>query len=260
MIDFHSHILPNIDDGARSVEETFKLIDEAEEVGFETIISTSHYIENYYEANVEERKKIIKQLNEKLENESKKIKIHLGNEVYFSENIKRLLNEKKITPVEGTKYLLFELPLNAKPLNLYDVVYDMLQLKLKPILAHPERYSFIKEQPNIIKDLIETGVLMQANYGSIVGQYGKKAQIIVKKLLENDMIHFLGSDVHRRGTIYPQIPRMLKELEKIVGEEKLKELTTINAKLVLKNEEIEIEEPREIKLSFTEKMKLKAKK
>lgn len=260
MIDFHSHILPDIDDGARNMEETEKLIEEAEEVGFETIISTSHYIENYYEVDVEERKKIINQLNEKLEKEDKNIKLHLGNEVYFSENIKKLLDEKKITPIEKTKYLLFELPLNAKPLNLYDVVYDMLQLKLKPILAHPERYSFIQENPNIIKELIETGVLMQANYGSIVGQYGKKVQIIVKKLLENDMIHFLGSDVHRKGTIYFQIPRILKELEKLLGEEKLKKLTTINAKLVLEDEEIEIEDPKEIKLSFTEKMKLKTKK
>ena len=260
MIDFHSHILPNIDDGARSIEETEKLIEEAEEVGFETIISTSHYIENYYEADVEKRKGIIEQLNENLEQEERKIRIHLGNEVYFTENIKKLLKDNQITTIEGTKYLLFEMPLNAKPLNLYDVVYDMLQLKLKPILAHPERYSFIQENPNIIKELIETGVLMQANYGSIVGQYGQKAQIIVKKLLENDMIHFLGSDVHRSETIYPQIPKMLNEIEKIVGEEKLEKLTTINAESVLEDEEIEIEDPIEIKLGFREKMKLKTKK
>ncbi len=152
------------------------------------------------------------------------------------------------------------MPLNTKPLNLYDVIYDILQLKLKPILAHPERYSFIQENPNIIKDLIETGVLMQANYGSIVGLYGRNAQVIVRKFLKNNMIHFLGSDVHREKSIYLKIPEILKEIEKLVGEEKLEELTTTNAKLVLENKEIEVEDPDELKLSFVEKMKIKIKK
>ena len=256
MIDFHSHILPSIDDGAKEMEETEKLIKEAEEVGFEKIISTSHYIENYYEADVKERKEIIKSINDKIEKEEKNIKILIGNEVYLTNHIKELLEGKKITTIENTDYILFEMPLNVKPLNMYDVIYDMMQLKMKPILAHPERYSYIQENPNIVKDLIETGVLMQANYGSIVGQYGARAKLIVRKLLEKDMIHFLGSDVHRKETIYPQIPNILEETEKVIGKEKLKELTTTNAELVLKNEEIEVEDPSEIKLNFFEKLKI----
>ena len=122
MIDFHSHILPNIDDGARNVEETFKLIKEAEEVGFDTIISTSHYIEGYYESNVAERETWIKAINEKLKERSQNIKLHLGNEVYFSNNIKELIEEKKATTIKGTNYILFEMPLNTKPLNIFDVV------------------------------------------------------------------------------------------------------------------------------------------
>ncbi len=259
MIDFHSHILPNVDDGARSIEETNNLIEEAEKVGFEVIISTSHYIEEYYESDVKHRKDIIQTLNAELENQNRNISIHLGNEVYLTNHIKQLLKEKKITPIEGTDYILFEMPLNSKPMNMYDVVYDMLQLKLKPILAHPERYSYIQKDPNIIKDLIETGVLMQANFGSVIGQYRSKAQVIVKKLLANNMIHFLGSDVHRVGTIYPQIPKVLKEVRKIVGEEKVEELTNTNPRLVLENKEVEIDDPVEIKLSFTEKLKMNKK-
>ena len=101
---------------------------------------------------------------------------------------------------------------------------------------------------------------MQANYASIIGFYGEKAQIIVKKLLENDMIHFLGSDVHRPGTIYPKMPEIMSELEKIIGNEKLEKLTTINPKLVLQNKKIEIEDPGNIELSFKEKLILKLKK
>lgn len=254
MIDMHTHILPNVDDGSKSIEETFNLIKEAREVGFEAIISTSHYIEDYYETNTAERRLWINAISEKLKENNINISLYIGNEIYMSENIINLLEQGKATTMNDTSYVLFEMPLNAKPLNLYDVIYEMLQHKLVPILAHPERYSFIQDDPEIVYDLIQKGVLMQANYASIIGKYGQKAQIIVKKFLENNMVHFLGSDVHRQNTIYPQIPTILVELENIVGKEKLDELTTINPSLVLQNKRIDIDEPEEIKLTLKEKL------
>ena len=152
------------------------------------------------------------------------------------------------------------MPLNAEPLNLYDIVYQMLQCKLVPILAHPERYSFVQKDPELIYDLIQKGVLMQANYGSIIGQYGEKAKMIVRKFLENRMIHFLGSDVHRQNTIYPRIPEILAELNDLIGEEKLEELTTKNPGLVLKNKRINIDEPIPVELSLKEKIIMNFKK
>lgn len=254
MIDIHSHILPNIDDGARSIEETFNLIKEAQKAGFEAIISTSHYMENYYETDVPEREVWVKAICENLQTKNIEINLYLGNEIYFSDNIIELLEQRKASTINDTSYVLFELPLNAEPMNLYDVVYEMLQYKLVPILAHPERYSYVQKDPDLVYDLIEKGVLMQANYGSIIGQYGEKAQIIVRKFFENNMVHFLGSDVHRPNTIYPKIPQILREIESIIGSEKLEELTTKNPKLLLNNKKIEIEEPTDFKLTLKEKM------
>lgn len=254
MIDIHSHILPNIDDGARSIEETFNLIKEAQKAGFEAIISTSHYMENYYETDVPEREVWVKAICENLQTKNIETNLYLGNEIYFSDNIIELLEQRKASTINDTSYVLFELPLNAEPMNLYDVVYEMLQYKLVPILAHPERYSYVQKDPDLIYDLIEKGVLMQANYGSIIGQYGEKAQIIVRKFFENNMVHFLGSDVHRPNTIYPKIPQILREIESIIGSEKLEELTTKNPKLLLNNKKIEIEEPTDFKLTLKEKM------
>ena len=226
MIDIHKHILPNIDDGARSIEETFNLIKEAKNAGFEAIVSTSHYKEGYYETDTPEREVWINAIYENLKAKNIDVELYLGNEIYMSENMIRLLEEGKASTINDTSYVLFEMPLNAEPLNLYDVIYEMLQYKIVPILAHPERYTFIQKEPELVYDLIKKGVLMQANYGSIIGQYGEKAEIIVKKFLENDMIHMLGSDVHRPGTIYPKIPEILSKLEELIGEEKLEKLTT----------------------------------
>ena len=258
MIDVHSHILPNIDDGSRSIDETFNLIKEAKEAGFEGIICTSHYMENYYETDRPEREVWINAIHENLKNKNIEMNLYLGNEIYMSDNIIKLLEDGKATTMNDTSYVLFELPLNVEPMNLYDMVYEMQQYKIVPILAHPERYSFVQTDPELIYDLIDKGVLMQANYGSIVGQYGKKAQMIVQKFLENNMIHMLGTDAHRQNTIYPKIPEILVELKSLVGEEKLNELTTINPELVINNNRIDIRKPYKFELTIKEKMSMYA--
>ena len=260
MIDFHTHILPNIDDGARSIEETFNLIKEAKNAGFESIISTSHYMENYYETDTPEREVWVNAIYENLKAKNIDIKLYLGNEIYMTDNIIKLLEEGKASTINDTSYVLFEMPLNIEPMNLYDMVYEMIQCKLVPVLAHPERYTFVQQEPELIYDLIQKGVLMQANYGSIIGQYGKKAQMIVKKFFENNMIHFLGTDVHRQNTIYTKMPEILEELGSLIGEDKLEELTTTNPGLALRNKKIEISEPYPIELSLKEKIIMRLKK
>lgn len=255
MIDMHCHILPNIDDGSKNMEETIHMIKEAKKAGFTSLISTSHYIEGYYEATNQERRELIQQIQKELQQE--KIDIYLGNENYFSDNLVHLIENEKASTINGTSYVLFEFPMNTKPLNIYNIIYDMIQNKLKPILAHPERYKFIQEDPNIIYDLIQKGVLMQANFASIIGYYGKAPKMIASKMLQNNMIHFLGTDAHRKNTIYPKIPEILKEISKIIGSKKLEELTKVNPSQVLKNEKIEIEEPQQMKLNLKEKLMMK---
>ena len=130
----------------------------------------------------------------------------------------------------------------------------MQQNKIVPVLAHPERYVYVQKEPELLYDLVEKGVLIQANYGSIIGQYGNKAQMIVRKMFENNLVHFLGTDVHREKTIYKLIPEILEEIESIIGKERLEELTSINPKLALLNKRIDIRTPIEFKLNFKEKL------
>lgn len=184
MIDFHSHILPNVDDGSRNIEETIELIKEAKEAGFESIISTSHYIEGYYEVPNEQRKEVINNIKEILNEDKIEMNIFLGNENYLSDNIIKLIKENKAATINGTNYVLFETSLNTKPLNMYNMIYEMMQNDLKPILAHPERYTFIQEDPQIVCDLIEKGVLMQSNYASILRILWKKSRDNCKKIIK----------------------------------------------------------------------------
>ena len=254
MIDFHAHIIPNVDDGSRSVEETFEIIKEAKEAGFDSIIATSHYIKNRYESNVEERNIWIDALQENLNRQKFDFKLYLGNEIYFSDNIINYLEDGEAISMNFTSYVLFEFSLRTKPSNMYDVIYDMIGAKIVPILAHPERYSFIRKEPELLYDLAQKGVLMQCNFGSIIGQYGNSAKIFVKKMFENKYVHFLGTDVHRQNTIYKNIPECLMEIRKIIGEEKLHEITTTNPTLALANKRIDVDTPKKFELSLKEKM------
>jgi len=252
MIDFHSHIIPEIDDGSRSIEETMLLLEEAKKAGFKKIISTSHYVQDQFEFDEKSREMFFNLIKNGASNLGIDIEIYLGSEIFASYDIVELIREHKASTINGSKYVLFELPMQNEMPNLKNIIYNLLGHGYIPIIAHPERYEYVKENPNWLIEYIELGVMFQANYGSLIGIYGKQAQITVKKLLKNNMIHFLGSDVHRARTIYAKMPEILAELEKTIDIDTIEQLTTINPSLVLENQPIHTKMPNKIKKSFWE--------
>ncbi len=237
MIDIHSHIIPNVDDGARSVEETFNILKEAQGAGFTDVILTSHFLLNYYETNAQELIFWKEKLQEVLKNQGTKINLHSGMEIYITNQMEELLENKKILTLANSGYMLIELPL-ATNVKYFDYVVYYLEAKgIKPIIAHPERYKCVQKDPDIVEEYIEKGCLIQCNYGSIVNLYGREAEKTIKTLLKKNQVHFLGSDVHRENGTYLIIPDAIKKIRKIIGENKINELTTINPKKILQNEE-----------------------
>lgn len=237
MIDIHSHIIPNIDDGARSVEETFNILKEAQEAGFTDVILTSHFLLNYYETNAQELIFWKEKLQEVLKKQGTKINLHSGMEIYITNQMEELLENKKILTLANSRYMLIELPL-ATNVKYFDYVVYYLEAKgIKPIIAHPERYKCVQKDPDIVEEYIEKGCLIQCNYGSIVNLYGREAEKTIKTLLKKNQVHFLGSDVHRENGTYLIILDAIKKIRKIIGENKINEITTINPKKILQNEE-----------------------
>jgi len=235
MIDFHSHILPGIDDGSRNLEQSIAMVNEAKEAGFTKIISTSHYMENYYECNEKNRKELLEQVQKNVNG----IELCLGNEIYITNNIIELLQNGQASSINGTKYVLFEFPLiTTRPMNDKEVIYRLVENGYIPIIAHPERYPFIQENPDYLFELEEMGALFQANYGSIIGMYGLKAKKTLKILLKSNLVSFFGSDVHRPEQVYNKMPKIIKKLKKIISNEEFEEFTEINPEKVLKNENI----------------------
>lgn len=250
MIDFHSHILPEIDDGSRDINETYDMIKEAYDAGFSAIISTSHYIDGSYECDKKTRESLISDIKKEIEKRKINIDIYNGAEAYVSRDLNLLVKDEKIPTINNSKYLLFELPMNTKVLFLEDAIFNLMSINVTPIIAHPERYSFVQEDPNMLLDLIDKGVLFQMNYGSASGIYGKEVKKTAIKLLKANMIHFLGSDAHRHNSIYSNMDELKNNIIKIIGENKFQELSEDNPRHVINNENIEISEPNRIKKFF----------
>ena len=260
MIDMHNHILYGIDDGCKTIEESIETIKNMKKIGFNSIVLTPHYIEDsLFKANNNLKLERLEKLKEELLKNNIDVNLFLGNEIFINESINELIINKEIRSINNTRYILIELPFNNQILNLDDYLYELKLKGYKIIIAHPERYTFTQEEPEIIYQLANQGVLMQSNYGSIIGQYGKKAQVIVEKMLENNLVHFLGSDVHRHNSIYTKIEPAIHKIKAIVGQSEFDKISHFNAMNVIRNERVEVEEPEPIKLTLADKMRMSLK-
>lgn len=254
MIDFHSHIIYGVDDGSISIENSLEILKKAQNAGFNKIILTPHYMKDYYEFAKEDIKERLEQLNKICMQNNIDIQLYQANEIYICNDMLELINNESACSINNSKYVLFELPMNQEPLNLLEVIYTLKQNGYIPVIAHPERYIYIQKDPNKLIELIENGVLFQTNYGSIIGQYGKEVKRTADLLIKNNFIHFLGTDVHRSGQIYEDMPIVIKELNKLISNEEIQNLTHDNIEMVLKNEKLEIQQPIKIKQGIFSKI------
>ena len=244
MIDIHSHILPNIDDGSRSLEESIKIIKQAVSNGVTDIIVTPHFIlGSSYNKEKKDNKKLLAELKDKVESENIDITLHLGNEIFVDIEMVSLLIKKKIASLNDTRYVLFELPMNNEYKNIRKTLFDLQRAGFVPVIAHPERYKIIKENPKLIEEWIEAGAVFQGNIGSLLGRYGKEAKATLEILLRHEAITFLGSDTHHNSDIfYQNLPKVKKILKKIISDDYIDELLTVNSRKVLSNEKINLRE------------------
>ena len=197
MEDLHSHLLFGIDDGTKSMEESIAILKKMERMGIEELVLTPHYVENTkYNWNNINKIRLYQTLIAKAEEEDIKIKLYLGNEVFITPNIVKLIEMDEIAPINNSKYVLIEFPLKQIYNNTSLIISDMVSHGYIPILAHPERYEEFQEHPEIVEEYLRMGVLLQGNFTSLFGKYGKTSEKTLKYFLKKKWISFLGSDTH----------------------------------------------------------------
>lgn len=196
MIDIHSHILPNVDDGSKDIEITKSMLKTAYRSGTTKIVATPHYNKHYNFATysktidmVEKLRKIIKPYNIGIE-------IYYGQEVYYYEDIIEKYKQNLIGTINNTRYMLVELPIEKYESNSLNVLYELMLQGVKVILAHPERYRAFIKNPTLINEFTREGFLFQMNSASIEGYFGKDVKKTCETFLNSGVYSFLGSDAH----------------------------------------------------------------
>lgn len=192
--DMHSHLIPGIDDGVKTNDQSLATIRRLMDLGYEKFVTTPHIMSDTFPNTPGVIGDGLSSLNEYLRSMSVDVEITAAAEYYLDEYTMNAVNGDEPLMTFGEKYLLFETNYLSEPFILKEFIFNATSKGYRPILAHPERYQYMTMDK--AQDLIDRGVLLQLNLLSLSGFYMKPVQKLAEKLVDNKMISFIGSDCH----------------------------------------------------------------
>jgi len=198
--DIHSHLIPGIDDGSKNMADSMELLQELSNLGYKKVITTPHILSDLYPntkdnilAGYEAVKKEMKKNNIPLE-------LEVASEYFLDNHFTELIERDELLPF-GDNYILFELSFVQEPMDLDKTIFDLQLAGYTPVIAHPERYSFWHNDFKKYQKLFAKDVVLQVNINSLSGHYSAEAQKIAEKLIDNNLVQLIGTDLHHLGQI-----------------------------------------------------------
>ncbi len=224
-VDIHSHLLPGLDDGAQTIDESLDLIERLQSLGYKKLITTPHVMGDFYKNSPTDIQAALDELRQAVAEQGMDVEISAAAEYYFDE---WLLDKVKNGDVVsfGDHYLLIETSFMNRPNQLLDAFFQIKLNGYKPVFAHPERYIYLYEDFERYKEIYEKGVYFQINLNSLTGYYSPGAKEMAETLIKNDMVDFVGTDAHRANHV-----QLLNEVTEKKIFNKLKDLDLLNETL-----------------------------
>jgi protein-tyrosine phosphatase len=220
LIDIHCHLLPGIDDGPNSWEESVKLAKLLSNEGVDTAIATPHWIKgSEWQTDSSHVLELVNELNLKLGEEKIALNVLPGMEIGINENLVDLTRNGKILTLGGGNHILVETPYVSIPYGIKEIIFRLKVSGIEPILAHPERCGEIQSNPKALKDIVDSGALIQVTTSSLLGYFGKRAKECAISLAKEGLVHFVASDAHSPDKRPPIIKEALTLLKNLIGEE-----------------------------------------
>lgn len=238
MIDLHSHILPNIDDGAKSLNISIEMAKIAVEDGIKILACTPHIRPPTYSNNTDIIRKKVDELTSAFQSEGINLKLIMGADIHIAHDLIEKLDNQSAPTLNKTKYFLFEPPHHILPPNLIKFSKQIVAAGYIPILTHPERLTWIEKHYNIITQLDEMGVPIQLTAASITGRFGDRAQYWSKRFLKEGRVDLIASDAHDPKHRPPKMASARDIIADMLGDEAAKRLTLENPFRILKNQEL----------------------
>ena len=241
MIDIHSHIVFDVDDGPKTIEDSRVLLEEAYAQGVRTIVSTSHRRKGMFETpedKIAANFKIVQELSKEI---APDLTILYGAEIYFTSDILDKLENHIIPKLNDTRYALIEFSMNTPYREIHSALSKVLMLGITPVIAHIERYHELENNEKRVKELIYMGCYTQINSSSILKPklFGDKYKFMKKRaryFLERDLVHFVASDMHNLDKRPPYMKEAYELISKQYGERRARELFIENPRLILSDQ------------------------
>lgn len=246
MIDIHCHILPGIDDGAKTIEHSIEMAKVAAEEGIQTIIATPHHKNNQFTNNKEDILNHVENLNKQFTQRNIPIKILPGQEVRIFGEVLEDYEKGEILTLNHTKYLFVEFPSSSVPRYAERLLYDIQTQGIIPIIVHPERNKELQEKPDLMYKLVQNGALTQVTAASVCGYFGKKVKQFSEQLIEANLTHFIASDAHNTTSRTFKMSQAFDEIEAKFGSDYVY-MFTENAELLVEDKNIYKELPQPIR-------------
>lgn len=198
-VDMHNHLIPGIDDGLKTVEESVDFVKELMQLGYKKFICTPHILPEVYNNSPETILPQLDVVKAALAKENIDVQIEAAAEYMVGFEFQKQLKENKRLLTFGKNYILIEMSFASPSQNISEVIFELKMKGLQPILAHPERYEYYNGQLEVFDEFISRGALLQVNLLSLTGVYGKLVKKTAEKLLKQKMVSFIGTDMHHAG-------------------------------------------------------------
>lgn len=231
MIDMHTHVLPNIDDGSKSTDMSLDMLKESYRQGVSALVATPHFYikDNNVESFIEKRDKAYKSLAEKIKNEENIPEIYLGAEVFYFNGISKMDNIEKLC-INNSRYILLEMPFSKWNSRVFQEVDDLIyNRKLIPVIAHLERFVNFQKGTDNIEKLISMKVIPQMNGENLMGFFNRGKAL---KWLSGGVIRLLGSDMHNTESRPQNLGTACEIISKKLGQDVLNDIEELSKKII----------------------------
>lgn len=243
MIDIHSHIVFDVDDGPRDLADSRALLEESYRQGVRTIISTSHRRKGMFETpenKIAEHFKLVQEIAKEISDD---LTVFYGAEIYYTSDVLDKLEKKIIPSLADTRYALIEFSMTTPYKEIHTALSNVLRLGITPVVAHIERYHCLENDEKKVRDLIDMGCYIQINSSSVLKPklFGDKYKFMKKRarfFLEKDLVHFVASDMHNLDDRPPYMEEAYQIISKKYGVAYAEQLFRKNQEILLRNEYI----------------------
>ena len=232
-IDIHCHVLPKLDDGPASLQESIRMLKMANKQGIQAVAATPHCSHQFRQEDPEKIKNLCRRLEIKARAEvDPDFRIYPGEEIFYSQETLEMLKRNQLLTIGEGRYILIEFMPNVPYSLLYRAVRELTEVQYRPILAHIERYGVLREKGRV-EELIKAGASMQMNYRRIGGRWYDETARWCRRMLKNGSIHFLATDMHNTKSRRPQTQEAEIWMEKHLEKAYMEEICWKNAQKIL---------------------------